>query len=45
MGAQYAVDRFRPDYLLMTGIAGGLDPRLALGDVVVSRDCVQHDLT
>ena len=44
MGAQYAVDRFRPDYLLMTGIAGGLDRRLALGDVVVSRDCVQHDL-
>lgn len=44
MVAQYAVDRFRPDYLLMTGIAGGLGERLALGDVVVSRDCVQHDL-
>lgn len=44
MYAQYAVDHFRPDYLLMTGIAGGLGAHLALGDVVVSRDCVQHDL-
>jgi 5'-methylthioadenosine/S-adenosylhomocysteine nucleosidase len=44
MGAQYAVDRFRPDYLVMTGIAGGLGGGLALGDVVVSRDCAQHDL-
>ena len=44
MVAQYAVDRFRPDYLLVTGICGGLGPSLALGDVVVSRDCVQHDL-
>ena len=44
MGAQYAVDHFRPDYLIATGIAGALSGRLALGDVVVSRDCVQHDL-
>ena len=44
MVAQYAVDHFRPDYLIVTGIAGALGGRLALGDVVVSRDCVQHDL-
>ena len=44
MVAQYAVDHFRPDYLIVTGIAGALNGRLALGDVVVSRDCVQHDL-
>ena len=44
MVAQYAVDHFRPDYLVMTGICGGLDDGLALGDVVVSRTCVQHDL-
>ena len=43
MVAQYAVDHFRPDCLMVTGIAGGLG-RFALGDVVVSRDCVQHDL-
>ncbi len=44
MVAQYAVDHFAPDCLVMTGIAGGFGGRLALGDVVVSRDCVQHDL-
>ncbi len=44
MAAQYAVDHFRPDYLIATGIAGALSGRLELGDVVVSRDCVQHDL-
>ena len=44
MATQYAVDHFGPDYLIMTGIAGGLGDRLALGDVVVSRDCVQHDM-
>lgn len=44
MAAQYAVDRERPDYLIVTGIAGSIRPGLALGDVVVSRDCVQHDL-
>lgn len=44
MVAQYAADRERPDYLIVTGIAGSIRPGLALGDVVVSRDCVQHDL-
>ena len=44
MVAQYAVDHFRPDYLIVTGIAGAVSGHLALGDVVVSRDCVQHDL-
>ena len=44
MVAQYAVDHFRPDYLIVTGIAGALSGELAVGDVVVSRDCVQHDL-
>ena len=44
MVAQYAVDRARPDYLIVTGIAGSIRPGLDLGDVVVSRDCVQHDL-
>lgn len=44
MVAQYAVDHLQPDYLIVTGIAGALSGRLALGDVVVSRDCVQHDL-
>ena len=44
MVAQRVIDRMRPDYLIVTGIAGSVREGLNLGDVVVSRDCVQHDL-
>ena len=44
MVAQRAIERVRPDYLVVTGIAGSVRDGLDLGDVVVSRDCVQHDL-
>jgi len=30
--------------LIFTGVAGAVDPSLAVGDLVVSRDAVQHDL-
>ena len=42
--AQRAIERMRPDYLIVTGIAGSVRGGLDLGDVVVSRDCIQHDL-
>ncbi len=44
MVAQRAIERVRPDHLIVTGIAGSVRAGLDLGDVVVSRDCVQHDL-
>lgn len=44
MVAQRAIDRVRPDYLIVTGIAGSVCAGLSLGDVVVSSDCLQHDL-
>lgn len=30
--------------VIFTGVAGGVDPRLHVGDLVVSRDAVQHDV-
>ena len=41
--AQLLIDRFAPDALLNTGMAGGLDPRLAVKDLVIGAEAVQHD--
>jgi adenosylhomocysteine nucleosidase len=30
--------------VLFTGVAGGVDPELAVGDIVVAHDAVQHDV-
>lgn len=41
--AQAMIDHFHPEALLNTGVAGGLDPSLEIGDIVVATDAVQHD--
>jgi adenosylhomocysteine nucleosidase len=41
---QLVVDRYDVDAVLCTGTAGALHDGLDIGDVVVSRDCVQHDV-
>ena len=41
--AQMLIDRFGVTALLNTGMAGGLDSRLAVKDLVVATDAVQHD--
>ncbi|TSE25756.1 5'-methylthioadenosine/adenosylhomocysteine nucleosidase [Tepidimonas aquatica] len=38
-------ERFAPQYVLFTGVAGGLAPGVAVGDVVVGTHCLQHDLS
>lgn len=40
---QVLVDRFGVDRVINTGVAGSLDERLDVGDLVVSTDCVWHD--
>ncbi|MBQ3340048.1 MAG: 5'-methylthioadenosine/adenosylhomocysteine nucleosidase [Atopobiaceae bacterium] len=41
---QAMIDVFSPDRIIFTGIAGALDPRIEIGDIVVSTDCVQSDV-
>ena len=38
------LDRFKPDYVINTGSAGGFDPALNVGDVVISTEVTHHDV-
>ncbi len=42
--AQILVDRFHVDALINTGIAGSLNAAIDIGDIVISKDAVQHDV-
>lgn len=41
--ATLLVDRFGCRGLLLSGVAGGLDPDLGIGDVIVAERLIQHD--
>lgn len=42
MTTQIALERFEVDRIVFSGIAGGVDPELAIGDVVVSEQWSQY---
>jgi 5'-methylthioadenosine/S-adenosylhomocysteine nucleosidase len=42
--SQHLIDAYSPSRLIFTGVAGALNPAYDIGDVVVSRDCAQHDV-
>ena len=42
--AQILVDRFHVDTLINTGIAGSLDARIDIGDMVITTDALHHDM-
>ena len=42
MNTQLVLDRFTVKRIVFSGIAGGVDPVLAIGDVVVPEDCGQY---
>lgn len=41
---QAVIERFAPDVVVNTGIAGSLSADLHIGDLVVGTSCVQHDV-
>ncbi|WP_442603858.1 5'-methylthioadenosine/adenosylhomocysteine nucleosidase [Paenibacillus sp. KN14-4R] len=41
---QILVDTFQVKSVIFTGVAGALDPELNIGDIVVSKECMQHDM-
>jgi adenosylhomocysteine nucleosidase len=41
---QILIDRFQVERVIFTGVAGAVHPALNIGDIVVSTDCVQHDI-
>lgn len=41
---QILIERFQVDRVIFTGVAGAVDPQLEIGDLVISTDCLQHDV-
>ena len=40
---QILIDKYNPDVMLNVGVAGGLNPELNVGDMVVSESLIQYD--
>lgn len=43
IGATLMIEAFDVEEIIFTGVAGGINEDLDLGDVVISRDLIQHD--
>ena len=43
MSATILFERYNADILLFTGVAGALDEKLKIGDLIIASKCVQHD--
>ena len=44
MTATLVIEHFRPSQVIFTGVAGGLNPDLQIGDIVIAQKTAQHDL-
>ena len=43
LNTQYIIDKYTPDYIINTGVAGGIAENLQVGDIVIGETLVQHD--
>jgi adenosylhomocysteine nucleosidase len=41
---QILIDKYEVEYIINTGVAGGLHPDINIGDIVISSDTVEHDM-
>ena len=44
MTATLIIEHFHPNWVIFTGVAGGLNPDLQIGDIVIAQRTAQHDL-
>ncbi len=44
MTATLLIEHFQPNGVVFTGVAGGLNPDLQIGDIVIAQKTAQHDL-
>lgn len=40
---QILIDHINPDYIFNIGVAGGINPKVSIGDIIVGEKLVQHD--
>ncbi len=41
---QKLIELYAPESLIFTGVAGALNPDYEIGDIIIAKDCIQHDL-
>ena len=44
MMCQKLIDTYELASIIFTGVAGSINPELKIGDIVIGKDCMQHDL-
>ena len=43
MCATLLIERFKVDQVIFTGVAGGVNPEIEIGDIVISTELIEHD--
>ena len=44
MTTQYLIDKFEPEIILFTGIAGALNSTYEIGNIIIAKTCIQYDI-